>query len=307
MIKTLSGSNEFTIESELKNIISDFVKNNGDLAIEQIDGSEADIQSITEVLTNLSFLYPNRLIILKKGSLNKQFIDSAEKILSNIPPNNEVVIVEPNIDKRLSYYKLLKKNTDFKDFSELDFGQLSNWVLETTSHEGGHIANNDARYLVELAGTNQNRLFNEITKLISYKPEITRQSINLLVEPISQATIFQLLDAVFSGSNKELLKIYDELKLQKIEPQQIIAMLTWQIHVLALINSAGNKSPAEISKDTKINPYVINKSIGIAKNLSRQDIRNLTSNLLNLDIKLKSLTIDIDEALLQLLLSIQEG
>jgi DNA polymerase III delta subunit len=304
MIITLSGSNHFMINNELKNIINGFVENNSDMAVEQIDGSESDLQAITESFSNLSFLTPNRLIILKRGSGNKQFIDSAEKLIDNVPSTNTVVIVEPNIDKRLGYYKALKKLTDFKNYDELEFGQLAKWIDETVTQQGGVIKNNEARYLVEIVGLDQLRLSSEITKLLSYHGTVTKETIDLLVVPTSQTTIFQLLDAVFTGKSKELLKIYDDQKKQKVEPQQIIAMLTWQVHILAMINAAGNKPPAEIAKITRVSPFVINKSLGIAKRMNKQDIQNLTRSLLELDIKLKNKTVDADEALLQLLLTI---
>lgn len=304
MIITLSGSNHYMINNELKNILSDFADQNGSMAIEQIDGGEAEFQSVTESLTNLSFLTPNRLIILKRGSNNKQFIDSVEKVLENIPSTNTIVIVEPNIDKRLSYYKSLKKLTEFKNYEDLEFGQLARWIDEKVKQQGGTINNNDARYLVELVGIDQMRLANEVKKLLSYQNEITRDSIDLLVEPTSQTTIFQLLDAVFGGKSEELLKIYDDQKRQKVEPQQIIAMLTWQIHILAMIKAAGNKSPNEIAKITKVSPFVINKSLGIARRLDKKAIQNLASSLLELDIKLKNKTVDADGALLQLLLTV---
>lgn len=304
MITTLSGSNDFMINSELKRLVSDFADNNGDIAVEQIDGSETDFQSIVESLTNLSFLSPNRLIILRRATGNKQFIDSIEKIINNMPSTNNLIIIEPNIDKRLSYYKSLKKLTEFKNYDELEFGQLARWVEETVVQQGGTIKNSDARYLVELAGINQMRLSSEITKLLSYRNEITRDTIDLLIEPISQTTIFQLLDAVFAGKSEELLKIYDDQKRQKVEPQQIIAMLTWQIHILSMIKAAGNKSAGEIASITKIRPFVIGKSLGIARKMSKQDIQKLSNNLLELDIKLKNKSVDADEALLQLLLTI---
>lgn len=304
MIITLSGSNDFMINSELKKLVNDFAVQNGDIAIEQIDGSEADFQSIVESLTNLSFLSPNRLIILRRATSNKQLIDSIEMILNNIPSTNTLVIIELNIDKRLSYYKSLKKLTEFKNYDELDFGQLARWVEGAIAQQGGTIKNSDARYLVELVGINQMRLSSEITKLLSYQNEITRDSVDLLVEPISQTTIFQLLDAVFAGKSEDLLKIYDDQKRQKVEPQQIIAMLTWQIHILAMIKAAGNKTAGEIASITKVSPFVVGKSLGIARRMSKQDIQKLSDNLLELDIKLKNKSVDADEALLQLLLTI---
>ena len=184
MISTLAGPNEYLINLELKNRISKFSEVHGNLAIEQIDGTETDLQYIGDSVSNLSFLSPNRLIILKRGSENKQLQDSIEKILDLVPDTNEIIIVEPNIDKRLSYYKYLKKSTDFKEFINLDNNELTNWITKYVNEKDGKISPSDARYLIEIAGNNQLRLYNELNKLISYKSTISKDSINLLVEPM---------------------------------------------------------------------------------------------------------------------------
>ncbi len=304
MITTLAGPNDFLIELELKNLVDEFKKKNDEISIEQIDGAETEYSAILETINSLSFLFPNKLTILRRGSNNKQFTELIEHTLKEIPETNELVIIEPNIDKRTSYFKNLKKLTDFKMYEELDSSQLARWVEQTTKSNGGSIKNSDARYLIELAGNNQLKLSNEINKLVSYNQEITKQSIDDLVDPIPQTTIFQLLDASFSGKSKEILRIYDEQKSQKVSPQQVIAMLTWQIHILAMIKAAGNASSSEIASKTKTSPYVVGKSMTLARNMTMNEIRKLTEDLLELDIKLKNQTVDADDALLQLLLTI---
>lgn len=304
MIITLSGSNEFMIDSELKNIISEFSIKYGNMAIEQIDGTESDLQTINEAISGLSFLSPNRLVVLKNGSNNKQFTESIEKILKTVPDTNDLVIIEPNIDKRLSYFKNLKKLTDFRTYDELDDNQLIRWIVDYVKERKGKISNSDARYLIDLAGNNQLKLSNEIDKLLNYQPEINKESINKLVEPIPQTTIFQLLDAAFSGKSSDILKIYEDQKRQKVEPQQVVAMLTWQIHIVALIKAAGNMSSSEIASKAKLSPFVVSKSMNIARKMTIQQVKELSDNLLDLDIKFKNQTIDTDNALMQLLLTI---
>lgn len=83
----------------------------------------------------------------------------------------------------------------------------------------------------------------------------------------------------------------------KIEPVQIIAMLTWQLNVLAIIKTAGNRSTQDIAKQAKINPYVVSKSQGIAQKLSLNDVKTLIKDLLEIDMASKRTSIDIDEAL----------
>ncbi len=49
---------------------------------------------------------------------------------SDIPETTDVVMVEPKFDKRLNYYKFLKKHADFREFTEPDAAGLARWLVE---------------------------------------------------------------------------------------------------------------------------------------------------------------------------------
>jgi DNA polymerase-3 subunit delta len=297
MILTLTGSNNFSLQAKSKRLIADFVNKYGDLALEKIDGQETSIDKISEALTSLPFLAERKMVILREPGTNKQFAEQAEQLFDNLPETTDVILVEPKLDKRLSYYKFLKKNTDFNEFPELDQNDLSRYLVESAKGKNGSISSSDARYLVERVGAIQQLLANELEKLLLYDPKITRQTIDLLTEPAPQSTIFQLLEAAFAGQTKKTLDLYAEQRALKVEPQQIIAMLAWQLHVLAVIKAASNRSADEIAKDAKLNPFVVRKSQGIAKNLTLREVKQLISDLLEIDLQMKSTNIDADEAL----------
>jgi len=133
MITTLSGNNSYMIDTELRNLLNQFKGNYGDLAIEQIDGTGTEYSAIVESLSSLPFLSPSKLVVLKSPGSNKEFAEKIETLLESVPSTNEVVIVEPSIDKRSKYYKLLKDKTQYKGFEELDIGGLANWIVKTVT------------------------------------------------------------------------------------------------------------------------------------------------------------------------------
>lgn len=303
MIRTLSGSNGFLLKAELDGLVSAFINEHGDMALERIDGQEAEYDRIREALESLPFLASNKLVVLRAPSANKEFVEKAEKLLVEVPESTDVIIVEPKLDKRSSYYKYLKKNTDYKEFNELDENGLSKWLVERAKAKGATLSSVDARYLVERVGANQQMLDNEIAKLAVHE-KITRELIDSLTEPTPQSTVFQLLDAAFAGNKKLVLKLYQEQRASKVEPQAIIAMLAWQLHVLAVIKTAGERSDNEIAATAKLNPYVIRKSRAITNKLTPTKLKQLVSDLTDLDGKLKSVAIDADDAVQAYLLSI---
>jgi DNA polymerase III subunit delta len=297
MITTLTGENSFALQSALRERMDAFVAEHGDLALERVDGEEADLARIQEAVSGLPFLASKKLIVLREASRNKQFVEKFEQILGDVPETNDIIVVEPKLDKRLSYYKYLKKSTEFTEFPELDTSGLSRWLTDTAKQQSCALSPADARYLVERVGTSQQMLSNELEKLLLYNPKITRQTIDLLTDPTPQSTIFELLEAAFAGRTKQAIDLYAEQRALKVEPQQIVAMLAWQLNVLAIIKTAGDRGADQIAKEARLNPFVVRKSQGIAKNLSQGELKILVSDLLEIDRASKRTNLDIDEAL----------
>ncbi len=297
MITTLTGANSFGLQAKLRELVDVFVAANGDLALERIDGQEQELAKIIEALNGLPFLAAKKLVVLRQPGTNKQFADEAEQLLNDLPETTDVILVEPKLDKRLVYFKFLKNNTEFIEFSELDPSGLARFLVDSAKQQGGSLNQSDARYLVDRVGPNQQLLSNELDKLLLYNKAITRQTIDLLTDPTPQSTIFQLLEAAFAGQAQKALDIYAEQRAMKVEPQQIIAMLAWQLHVLSVIKTAGDRPAGQIASEARISPYVLGKSQGIANDLSLQELKRLVADLLEIDTESKSTNIDTDEAL----------
>ena len=304
MVVTLTGENSFVLGRELSRLVDEFTARSGDLALERIDGEMADPDRIREALTSLPFLADKKMMLLRGLSTNKQLAGQAEQLLSEVPETTDVILVEPKLDKRLAYYKFLKKETDFREFPELDQQGLARWLADETKRRGGSLGTADARYLVERVGANQQLLANELDKLLLRDPTVTRTTIDELTEAMPQSTIFQLLEAAFAGDRRRALKLYAEQRSQNVEPIQIIAMLAWQLHVLAVIKTAGDRTPDTIAKEAKINPFVIRKSQGIARRLSPGRLKRLIADLTDIDVSAKRTNIDTDEALQHYLLNL---
>ncbi len=304
MIITLTGNNNFMLSRELEQLKSKFISESGDLAYEKLDGEEVAAERLIEAANSLPFLIPQKLVVLRAPSAQKQFTENIESILKAVPETTQLVILEPKIDKRSVYFKVLKAKTDFRELNELDQGKLSNWIVQYAKDAGGTIKTVDAQYLIERIGQNQQMIAGELDKLLNFEANIARQSIDLLTEPSPQSTIFTLLDAAFSGKAQKVVEIYLEQRKQKVEPQQIIAMLAWQLHVLAVVKTAGDKSIDQIAKEAKLNPFVVRKTMNIARQISLPKLKKLIAEALKLDVAVKSENIDTDEALQEYMLSL---
>ncbi len=294
MIYFFAGDNQFAIKTTLAKLTGDFVSQHGDLALERIDAEEASMPTIIDATQSLPFLSPAKFVVIQSAS-DKELLEKLAEV--ETPEAVTVVVLIQKLDKRASYYKKLSKLPQFKVF-EQSVQNVPQWVVEYVKGQGGAISFSDARYLVERVGANQVLLSNELDKLVTLKPQITKDSIDELTDPLPQSTIFQLLDAAFAGKHKQTEAIYKEQRAQKVEPQAILGMIAWQLHALALVKAAGSKSADVIAKEARLNPFVVRKTQNLARQLSMTDVKRLVKDAHELDVMLKTQSVDADQAML---------
>jgi DNA polymerase III delta subunit len=297
VITALIGNNSFALQKRLKELVNSFVKEYGELALERIDAEEADVQAILDALQNLPFLVSKKMVVVRGLAQNKQASEKIEQIIGAAGEDTELILYEPVIDKRTAYFKTLKSKTLAEEFNELDARALTKWLGEEAKKREGEITHADAAYLVERAGVDQALLSNELDKLITYDPKIKREAIDLLTDPLPQSKVFDLLDAAFSGNKSRALKLYEEQRALKVEPQAILAMIAWQLQLLALTKYADGKSAAQIAKDVGMNPYPVSKAANLAHKLDEEKFNKMIDFAFEIDLKSKTTPLDLDEAL----------
>lgn len=301
MLRVFTGDNDFAIKRAVRSLIDEFVAAHGNLALERFDTEESTAGQIVDAIMSMPFLASHKMVVVS-GAPIKDVIEQLLEI--EIPESTEVILVTNKLDKRASYYKKISKLPGFKSFDAKNVTNLPGWVSERVQLAGGKISAADARFLVEYAGSNQLNLQNEIEKLVLYDKKVTRSTIEELCDPSPQSTVFQLVDAVFAGNYKKAEKMYFEQRAQKVEPYAIMGMLAWQLHILALVKAAGAKSADVIAKDAKLSPYVVKKTQGIARRLTMVQVKQFVRDARNLDIALKSQSINADDAMTTYLLKL---
>ncbi len=293
MIVTFSGNNSFLINGELNKLKAKL----DDLAIVSLDGRESSLEDIKMEIQSYSLFTNKRLVILFEPSKARGFDEYVEQIEADTPETTMVIIVETAMDKRTSYYKFLQKNTNYKSFDKLAVPALVKWASDYASEQGGKLAASDASYLIDRVGDDQLLLSQEIAKLILYSPAINKQTIDLLSEQSASSTIFELLDAAFSLNSPKALRIYADQRLQKVEPMQILAMISWQLNTLALYMTSKNLAEPEVLSRSGLSPYTLSKARQIATKISFSNLKSLVNDLAGLDLRSKTTSFDLDEGL----------
>jgi len=306
VITTLTGENDVLRQDALRQTVGAFVTEHTDMGLERLDGEEASYERMHEAAQSLPFLVSRKLVILRSPSANKDFVERFEQFCGDVAETNDVVLVEPKLDKRQSYYKQLQKLTDFREFKLLDGPALTTYLVNYAKEQGGALNSSDARLLIDRVGTNQLVLQHEVDKLLAYNPKIDRASIELLTERTPQSSIFELLDAAFAGNSKRAMTLYHEQRAARVEPQQILAMLIWQLHILAIVKLAGQKSADTVAKEARISPFTVRKTQGLARRITLAQLKDLVRQLREFDVRLKSESLDADEVVQYYLLSLAQ-
>jgi DNA polymerase-3 subunit delta len=297
MVITLTGNNSYLIKQRLAALTNPFLAKHGELALQQIDAEEAEADAILEAIQSLPFLASRKMVVVRGLSANKAAAEKIEQIISSANDTTDIVIYEPIVDRRTSYFKVLKTQTQSEEYAELDVQNLARWLVDEAKKQGGQLSFSDASYLVERAGANQEQLANELQKLLTYNPEISRQNIDELTVKTPQSKVFDLIDAAFGGNKKRALELYDEQRAQKVEPQAIIAMMAWQLDLIALALYGKGKDSSQIAKDAGVSPYPVVKAQRLAAKLDNQKFQTMVDRALYIDQKSKTTQLDLDEAL----------
>lgn len=305
MITVLSGKNIFSLNQYKNEVVDQQIKDYGEYSIEILNASEVSFKDILINVQTMPFLVEKKLIIISDIAVNKDATEDVEKLLEVDNQNVEILIVESNFDKRSSLYKTLKKKTNFKEFNDLDDYTLSKWISEIAKKNSYKISNSEISYLVQRVGSDQQKLFNELNKLASYENNITKENIELLTTKSIKSTTFDMLDSLFQGNINRAVEFYNEQRALNVEPQMIVGSLVWQLRVILAVKYS-KENIDQTAKLSKFSPYSLRKSQNLADKLSKDQLKDIVSSILQLDIDSKSKSIDIDQAIKFKLLTISK-
>lgn len=301
MITAIIGDNFYSRRQQIAQIKNSFTQGNTDFSVEQFDASEVEYQKILDSVQNISLFSEDKLVIIYNFDASKDLMEKIETFFAAVPSGVGLVLVAEKVDKRTAAYAAIKKLAKIIECTQP--ASLQNWIIDEVKRRNGSISPADAQFLIDRLGPNQTLLAQEIEKLLLFESTISKESIELLTVAIPQSSMFQLLDAAFTGKKEKVMSIYKEQREMKVEPLAIVGMITWQLFALALVKSAEQTGITNIAKEANLNPYVVSKTQQLAKGRTLAMIRNMMKNLLALEVRLKTQPIDSDDALQLFLLT----
>lgn len=288
MIHFYYGEDDLSLKRQISLVTQSFSKKYGTENISQINTNNPNIEEILSSLINVGLFSEKRLVILREVFGNKILSEKLTEILTRIPNETEVIIVEPKPDKRTKLYKVLSKEYKIKEFA-ID-KNIAKFVMDEANSKRVEINRPGIEELINYTGGDRWKITNELDKLKALKKLVTPELIHKHIEPDLQISVFNILDDLLAGRREKVLNELTKLRVQE-DANKFFALLSSQIFALSVaINT--NKTSAESAKDAGVHPFVMSKMFDYARRITKDDIKKYSQIISETDEKLKTAKTD---------------
>ena len=233
----LYSDDKSLVNKELDNIKNRLSISRNDIIYYDIE----DISGVLEEALTMSMFSLNKLIVIDATAYlfekkNISDIKLLEDYFSNYNKNNYLVFLSygANIDNNKKLVKLIKDNGEIKKL-EISNEYLTSYILNYISSNGYKINMEDITFLLNKSGRNINNITNELDKLMLYKINdkfINRDDISSLIIDSSEASIYDLVNAILNNNTEKGIRLYNKFILSGMDPSQIMVILSSQIRLL---------------------------------------------------------------------------
>ena len=280
----LMGEEDYFIDQ-----ISDYIENN---VLEEAEkgfnqtilyGKDTTCVDIVSAAKRYPMMSEHQVIIIKEAQDLKDF-ENLEAYVEN--PLKSTVLVfchkHKKLDKRKGIAKKLSKNAVLYTSDPLRDYQIADYIQQIGKQEGFSISIKMANLLAENLGLSLSKIANEIIKLKLVIPkgtEITEQIVQDHIGISKDYNVFELQKAV---GQRDILKATKIVNYFGKNPKSahIIPVITNLFNFyskLMKFHFLKDKSPGNVAKELKVNPYFVKEYQASAKIFNPKIIaRNIT-------------------------------
>ncbi len=227
------------------------------------------------------------------------------KFFSDIPDYCTVVLVYETVefkpDRRKKALAEAFDGAVVVEFTQPSDRELVSWIARHLKKAEKRITVDDAQYLIHRTGGAMTALLGELGKLCAYVEDetVTREHIDLLVEPVLEAEVWALTDAIAAGRYETALQTLRTLLQKQEEPVKILGGMGSQFRRLLAAKRLmdGGKRQQDLMKLCGIGSWPAQKTMESAKRLSERFCARAVELCLEADEKLKTSYDDPDRVL----------
>lgn len=198
-----------------------------------------DWNKLIEENASMSLFASTRLIELRMGSSKpgheggKVLTEYAEQLAGN----NILLITSDRINKQVQkskWYKSLDKIGVTTQVWPIETGKLPGWIRQRVQKQDKHIATNAAQLIADRVEGNMLAASQEIDKLclLVDNDEITIKDVIVAVTDSTRFDVFSLIECAYADETKRLLRMFNGLKSEGMDPMAVYGALMWDYRLL---------------------------------------------------------------------------
>lgn len=300
MVYLLYGTKDFEIEEEIKKLS----KGIDEMNISKYDLNNDMLSLALEDAKTMSLFGDKKLVIVDNanmftGSTSKDS-ELIEEYLNHINENTTLVLIVHNdkLDTRKKITKLIKRVGKVQEFND----ELDTTSLVRRLFKDYNIDYKTIQLFIDRVGNNPLIIQSEINKIKIYKDNdknITEEDILNLTAKLIEIDIFKLIDYIVRKNKEKALELYYEMLKMNEEPIKIVVILANQFRIMYQSKELLKKgySEKDIASTLKIHPYRVKLAIQNSRNYTSDILLKNLNALADIDIGIKTGTINKDLAL----------
>lgn len=229
--------------------------------------------------------------------------DSAFKGQAGVKPRNEVLkaleatpadtfIVILDLEATVARQKAYKALGEHHHFPTPRFNALIHWVRQELEAAQVRFDPDVPETLVDLFGEDLPGIAAEVTKLAVLDAHLSSARVRAIVNRPAARDAFDLIEAVAKGEAAQALAVCQSLMAQGEAPPRVLGALSWQFNLVArtvaLQESRGRVDAGLISQTLKVKPFVAQKALAIARQLTEASLHRVLKAMLEADVAMKT-------------------
>lgn len=310
MVYLIVGSNEHLINERINKIVkkdSDIIYFKDDYNMEDVI-KEARYGSLFEVPKYL-IVYEYNLFSAKKEETNDKDNDLLINYLNNQNESNNIIFVNKTIDLRKKIVKLIKEKYELINIEKIDYQNIRTFINEYVEKNNYQIDYQSVNYLINLWGLNFDIICHELDKAMLYNLDLKKINYNDIKDIISKPyddNNFHFVDAVVNKRIDDAFKLYQELKINKIDSNVLVILLAREYRLIYYVKKASGegKNNQDIESYLNMQEWQISKLYKEGLNYSYKEIESKLLELAKIDELIKTGILNKDICLNNFLLNI---
>lgn len=257
-------------------------------------GRDTSIDEIVANAKRFPMMAERQVVIVKEAQDLAKTIDKLEAYAQNPQPTTVLVFAYKykTLDKRKKVTKTLEKHGLVYESKKMYENQVGQWINRVLQGRGYNIEPKANAMLVAFLGNDLSRIANELNKLEIILPKGSTITPNHIEENIGFSkdfNVFEFRKAIGEGNKAKANQIATYFAQNAKDNPMVVVNGQVFSFFSALLQYHGlkDKSPGNVAKTLKVNPYFVNDYIEASKRFPMRKVSAIVAALRAIDVKSK--------------------